>query len=434
MIDIGHSFYNVFINLLFLGAVWQIHRFRKTSLYPYFRNFYVAILLFHVTDSYFTSADIFSIDTILFLIVYMLMTRVMLQSFLTSNPNFRSIYRINDVVFILMILLVVIREVFDMFDSIYINNIFIIYTIFFILVCAVLLTIDYNHFVLVFIVLGVVGTTLLLVDFVDDLIEFFNMILFVASINIFSIFIYLMKANIQTQFTQIETKMSNQENVLKFIAHDLKAPLVSINAYNTEIRTEDKANKYANQTLKIGQNIALINNLIDKFVSLAKLKSNSLNMEWNDLDLLVKTIVYSNSQLFERVDYQIEYKLESMKIYCDKFYFGRILKNLIENSVKYRSEKRRLQIDIQLKSGSDYSEFIYRDNGIGIESQDLPKIFDPHYRAYKKKDIEGSGYGLAIVKFTIEKHTWQIQVNSEVDKFTEFVIRIPNSHVKTNTE
>ena len=88
---------------------------------------------------------------------------------------------------------------------------------------------------------------------------------------------------------------------------------------------------------------------------------------------------------------------------------------------------------IEVSSDAQHTHITFADNGIGIEKDNLPKIFDMFYRATEQSN--GSGIGLYIVKNTIEKLGGSIAVESEVGTGTTFTIILPNclATIKANT-
>jgi len=106
-----------------------------------------------------------------------------------------------------------------------------------------------------------------------------------------------------------------------------------------------------------------------------------------------------------------------------------ILNNLFSNAIKYADlRKEEPFLKVQMKIDADQAEIRISDNGEGINSEALPKIFDMFYRA--SGSGSGSGLGLYIVKEAIHKLQGTISVQSEFGKATEFIVIIPNMAVK----
>jgi signal transduction histidine kinase len=108
----------------------------------------------------------------------------------------------------------------------------------------------------------------------------------------------------------------------------------------------------------------------------------------------------------------------------DHHTFGRVLRNLLQNAIKYTPEGGVIDVLTQVDSANLTIEI--SDNGIGISAADLPHIFDRFYRVEKHRPTEGnSGLGLAIVKKIVDAHSGEIAVSSTPGSGTTFTIRLP---------
>ena len=112
------------------------------------------------------------------------------------------------------------------------------------------------------------------------------------------------------------------------------------------------------------------------------------------------------------------------EIFSVKSYFESILFNLISNAIKYRSNERQLEIFIKTFLKDDKIEMIVRDNGLGI---DLKYVKEKVFMLYQRfhANIKGKGLGLYLVKTQIETLGGTIDINSEIDNGTSFVISLP---------
>lgn len=107
-----------------------------------------------------------------------------------------------------------------------------------------------------------------------------------------------------------------------------------------------------------------------------------------------------------------------------------VFSNLLNNAVKYTREHGAINVSAKQKRGS--IEIDVSDTGIGIASEDLPKIFDEFYRAPNARSykIEGTGLGLAIVKEIVEAHHGRLKVQSELEKGSTFTVLLPKERPK----
>jgi signal transduction histidine kinase len=121
-------------------------------------------------------------------------------------------------------------------------------------------------------------------------------------------------------------------------------------------------------------------------------------------------------------------------IRADRRGLEEVLSNLISNAVNYSPDGGEVRVAAALRG--DYLEIQVSDDGIGIDPEELPKIFDKFYRVKhpKTRQVIGTGLGLAIVKGIIEAHQGSVEVESEVDVGTTFRVLWPSAHTGRGLE
>ena len=107
--------------------------------------------------------------------------------------------------------------------------------------------------------------------------------------------------------------------------------------------------------------------------------------------------------------------------------FSRVINNIISNSIKYRNKDIRGKIEITVFEYKNTVLFEISDNGMGVDKESLPRIFDTLYRADKaRSDVRnGSGLGLAICKQIVEMHGGLIWAQSELGNGLSIFISLP---------
>ena len=110
-----------------------------------------------------------------------------------------------------------------------------------------------------------------------------------------------------------------------------------------------------------------------------------------------------------------------------ELHFSNIIYNLLDNALKYRSDKRSLIVYIRTYNKDNQLYIEIEDNGIGISRHDQKHIFDQFFRVHTgdRHDVRGYGIGLAYVKRMVDDHHAQISVQSEPNVGTRFTISIP---------
>ncbi|MCX7923066.1 MAG: ATP-binding protein [Clostridia bacterium] len=226
--------------------------------------------------------------------------------------------------------------------------------------------------------------------------------------------------------------LEKQENLRKKmsadVAHELRTPLATLQGHMEAMI--DGIWKPDTERLKsCHEEIIRINKLVGDLEKLAKYEGENLvlNKTVFDVTELIQKIVYNFEPEFKNKEIEIFLNAEREEIHADKDKISQVIINLISNALKYTPNKGR--VNISVKGAEDITEISVRDNGQGIPEEDLPYIFERFYRADKSRNrlTGGSGIGLTIVKTIIEAHKGRIEVQSNLDSGTEFIISLPKA-------
>lgn len=211
-----------------------------------------------------------------------------------------------------------------------------------------------------------------------------------------------------------------RKDFLGSVSHELKTPLTSIQGYVLTLLDgglyDEKINyQYLYKASKnIDRIIAIVNDL-DTITKL-EYKDFKLNIEKIDLKKLLQDSLDMLEMLSKQhnVRYEVNANVErSYMVYADRESIQNVFLNLITNAIKY-NDKEEKKIKITFFDMAQNYLIEITDNGIGIESRHLPRLFERFYRISKDRSREmgGSGLGLAIVKHIIEAHKQSIYVRS----------------------
>ncbi|MCC5919150.1 MAG: HAMP domain-containing histidine kinase [Cyclobacteriaceae bacterium] len=234
----------------------------------------------------------------------------------------------------------------------------------------------------------------------------------------------------QKELKEKNTKLAKANEELDYFvysaSHDLKAPLTTImglvNLANYEVKDE-KSNKYF--TLIRGR----VERLMDFIKDVIELSRNSRTVvDYEGVDLK-KTI----EEIFE--DLLDQEKIPKSRLsfcgeedglsYTDKSRIKIIFSNIISNSIKYRNTSNEcFEIKVRIKKLASDTIIDIQDNGIGIENDEIGKVFDMFYKGSASKD--SSGLGLYIVKNAVEKLGGFIELSSVPKLSTTVRVVIPN--------
>lgn len=233
-------------------------------------------------------------------------------------------------------------------------------------------------------------------------------------------------------FNTMIKKLNNLENIrknlLSKISHDLSTPLTGIFGYIEAIEDRLIPEEKLSETLKtikdeIERLKKLINDLREySFIESAKFK---LDLEELNLSSEIEHSLNIVKNKYKNKKINIFFNKQNINIFGDKKRIGEIFNNLFDNAFKFSYENGNIYID--LKKEDDKVLITIKDEGVGIDKEDIQFIFDKFYRGknLENLDSKGFGLGLSIVKELVEVHKGKIFVRSEKGKGTEFVLTFP---------
>ncbi|MDY7037016.1 MAG: response regulator [Thermodesulfobacteriota bacterium] len=231
-----------------------------------------------------------------------------------------------------------------------------------------------------------------------------------------------------TAFKQLDEMKSDFVNM---VAHELRSPLVAIRQQNSVLMDglagdlQPKQAEFINRgSKKIDQLLELINDLLD----IAKIEAGIpiQHQVPTDLENIIKETISLMESRGREQNVTIKYVCRNMKpVQADPKRMEEVFSNLITNAINYSPGGG--SVDVLAQGLGEYVEIKVKDTGVGIDSEELPKIFDRFYRVkhQKTRQVMGTGLGLSIVKGILEAHHGTIDVESTPNKGTTFRILLP---------
>ena len=215
-------------------------------------------------------------------------------------------------------------------------------------------------------------------------------------------------------------------------SHELKSPLTSIIGYQqmvTEgiVTTKEEILDASYRTIK---EASRMHQIILEMLELSRLESKEpTKLENIDISDVVKDIVDSYETEIENKNIKLNLNLNNLTLNMNKSHLTQLVKNLVENGIKYNLENGRLDITVK----ADSRELIVSDSGIGISTVDQGRVFERFYRVDKarSKDQGGTGLGLAIVKHICNLYNANIIITSKLGEGTTMTIQFNKNTVVT---
>ncbi len=210
------------------------------------------------------------------------------------------------------------------------------------------------------------------------------------------------------------------------VSHDLRSPLTSILGLISFIEEDSREPDTLEQVKMIRASINRLDGFIKNILSYSQNNRTGLETVKIPIEKTINEIVNSVRNIKEAkgISFQVDID-EQQPFYSDWQRFNSILENLISNAIKYHTEEvSGRYLNITGKTDNEGLKLSISDNGIGIDAAYHDKIFDMFYRLSNK--TSGSGFGLYIVKETLEKIQGKIEVQSEKGVGSTFMITLKN--------
>ncbi len=223
---------------------------------------------------------------------------------------------------------------------------------------------------------------------------------------------------------------------LSNMSHDIRTPMNAIIGYTTLVQANldnrEKTEEYLKKILSSSNHmLSLINDILD----MSRIESGKLNIEekecsisdiFRDMRNIIQTQMKSKQLNF----YMDTIDVIDEDIYCDKLHTNQVILNLLSNAIKFTPAGGSVGLTIRQKpsapSGFGAYEIRVKDNGIGMSEEFTKHIFEPFEREHTStiSGIQGTGLGMAITKNIVDAMGGTIEVHSEKDKGTEFIINL----------
>ncbi len=253
--------------------------------------------------------------------------------------------------------------------------------------------------------------------------------------------IELLKKDLLLKESEEYNKLKTQ--LFSTISHELKTPLniifsslqlmESLYAVGKISSENDVFYKYSSiMKQNCYRLLRLINNLID--MNKIELGFFKLELTNNDIVSVVEELALSVSEYarLKNIDLIFDTETEEKIIALDPEKFERIILNLLSNAIKFTNSGGKIYVNIY--EDCEYVFISIRDTGCGIPEDMLEKIFDAFTQVDTtlRRNAEGSGIGLSLVKSLTEMHGGEVTVKSILGLGSEFIIKIPNRLIENN--
>lgn len=237
---------------------------------------------------------------------------------------------------------------------------------------------------------------------------------------------------------KLERVEFTRDEFVSNVSHELKTPLSSIKVLTEAILLQQNVEPemYVEFLQDINSEVDRMTNIVNDLLTLVKLDQSeiTLNIAEVEADELLNNIIKRLRPIANKKDIELVWDIvEGVKVEVDVVKISLAISNIIENAIKYTNGHGDGVVKVTTMCDNQSLFIDVTDNGIGMNSEELSKIFTRFYRVDKTRDREtgGTGLGLSITHSTILLHNGNIRVRSVENEGTTFLIRIPLTYVKT---
>lgn len=214
------------------------------------------------------------------------------------------------------------------------------------------------------------------------------------------------------------------------VAHELKTPLQVLSMYSESLLGENgESEELRIEAVNvITDEVERLSTLINNLLAITKFELGGLHLNRQRVrphDLLEDAFSnVSQSGRVKELQFKLDLPKEMNSIYADKALLRIAINNLLTNAIKYNIPSG--MVTLTANETDDTFEIIVRDTGIGIEEEDIDKIFDKFYRSNNElvREQTGHGLGLSLAKQIIQLHHGKLSVESTLGKGSNFIIQL----------
>jgi heavy metal sensor kinase len=233
--------------------------------------------------------------------------------------------------------------------------------------------------------------------------------------------------------SRLEAAFERQKQFTSDASHELRTPLAVMRGeIELALRRERKPEEYQLTLASALEEVVRLSRLVEDLLMLARADAGRVELHCEPVELsqLCANITDYILPLAEQRAQTLRFEAPDtpVTIHADQQRIKQLLLNLLDNAIKYTGEGGA--ITLTLKAENHEAILTVTDTGRGIPAEDLPHVFERFFRRSAKtadRTASGSGLGLSIVKWIVDAHAGQIDVQSESGRGTTFVVRLPQS-------
>lgn len=218
------------------------------------------------------------------------------------------------------------------------------------------------------------------------------------------------------------------------VSHELKTPLTVVRGYVEMVQSTDNVmnNRWQQAFNTIESQVTRMDRLVEQLLNLSKVESaDGDDKQLIDLSTIITQLVKDCEWLNIEKKHTITTNIQpNISIHGVETELKSACSNLISNAIAYTPAGGKIHISWQAEDTQ--AIFMVEDNGVGIKAEDIARLTERFFRIDKSRsrDTGGSGLGLAIVKHVLHHHDAQLDIKSEWNKGSQFIINFKANNIR----
>ena len=227
--------------------------------------------------------------------------------------------------------------------------------------------------------------------------------------------------------------LKSKNEFITIASHQLRTPINEIRWAIESIATNEKLDNQTKEILNETLNsIKRLTNLVDNLLNISKIEEGKFGYNFEELNYIdfIKEILQEFLPQIKHLGLNLYLnppEEELPMIYFDKQKMYMAISNLLDNAAKYNVQNGKIVVNIKKSQDGKFIETSIQDTGVGIDQEELKKLFSKFFRTSvgEKFNTEGTGLGLYIAKNIIQSHGGKIWAESEVGRGTKITFTLP---------